>query len=289
VKNKPEGSASGDDADQEMRAGPLDPPLAAHAASPEILAARERADAEDIEASARHAVLIAAHVTTLRMVLDTLEADHQAIADQRDFDLVGDTRYAATWQLAGRCIGLARGVVALVEARYCAETLALARTLHECSRLLDAVSDREDGTELLQRWLDDERKGYVRPWEARAAEERADRRHRQVMLEAGAKPIEPSAHLSGEMYDHLSWTSHNRRRAVQDFVDVELHRMVRGPHPDARVVAVYANWVGLLVEETLLSVGYALARFAGGASYLRDRQIPLQHAIRAAREDSPLT
>jgi hypothetical protein len=42
-----------------------------------------------------------------------------------------------------------------------------------------------------------------------------------------------------------------------------------------------------VIEETLLSVGHSLSRFFS-TRYLRDRQIPLQDAIRAARRDAPL-
>lgn len=63
--------------------------------------------------------------------------------------------------------------------------------------------------------------------------------------------------------------------------------MIRGPHPDPVAVAWYVSYGGEVIEETLLSVGYALARFFG-ARYLRDRQMPLHESIHAMRKEAPL-
>ena len=225
------------------------------------------------------------------MILDTLEADHQAVADQLDFDLDGDTRYAAVWQLAGRCIGLGRAVVALLRATFCAETLVMARALHECTRLLEALEDVEDGDALLVKWLADNDQAYVRPVEARRAERRAEKRHREDMIASGAHPSgaseKSSADLSADLYDHLSWFGHNRRKATRDFVDIAGHTMVRGPHHDPVVVASYVAYAGEAIEEMLLAVGHALSRFIG-VNYLADRLFPLQNALRSARRDAPL-
>lgn len=228
----------------------------------------------------------------MRTVLRLLEEDHQDIADLTDIDLVGDTRYAAVWQLSGRAIGLGRGVVALLAQDFCAEVLALGRTLHECTRLIDAFEDPEDGEvggALLRRWLKDEGKDYIKPWEARAAECRGDQRHREAMLKDGFAPIPESSGLSFEMYDHLSRTAHNRRRPIQEDVDPVCRTMIRGPHPDLRVVAHYVSYGGNLIEEMLLTVGHAFPRFTGGREYMIRRLFPLQNAFRDARSAAPLT
>ncbi len=281
-----EGEDRGDDAEA-PDAWSLMPRLERRTLSCAVRQARDVAADAERDAAAL-APNIAAHLTTLSMVLDTLAAHHQAVADQFDFDLMGNTRYAAAWQLAGRSIGLGQAVVALLRARFCAETLVLARALHECTRLLDALGDPEDGDELLRRWLEDDDKRYVRPWEAREAERRAAERLRIKMETAGATPIKGTVDLSRDLYHHLSWFGHNRRRAVQDFVSEPQRTMIRGPHPDTRVVAVYIAWGGQVIEEVLLSVGESLARF-WGTRYLRDHQIPLQQAIKAVRHDSPLS
>lgn len=267
------------------------PPLAARELPAKVVAARAAKNSPAAEEVQRIGASLDTHLTTFTFVLDTLEADHQVVADQLDFELDGDTRYAAVWQLAGRCIGLGRAVVVLLRASFCAETLVVARTLHECTRLLEALEDVEDGDALLVRWLADNDRAYVRPAEARLAERRAEKRHREDMIAGGLHPSgtsdKSSADLSADLYDHLSWFGHNRRKATRGFVDVARHTMVRGPHRDPVVVASYVAYGGQAIEEMLLSVGYALSRFIG-LNYLADRVFPLQDALRRARRDAPL-
>jgi hypothetical protein len=62
------------------------------------------------------------------MAFDTLEEFHQRIADTTNLDLVGDTRPSAVWQVAGRCISLARAGVVLLRAGFTAEAVVLTRT-----------------------------------------------------------------------------------------------------------------------------------------------------------------
>jgi hypothetical protein len=250
--------------------------------------ARQRAVAErrqSLDAS-RLQPYIDGHLLTYSTALDQLERDHQGLADQTDFAMTGDTRYAASWQLAGRCIGLARAVIYLLRGGFCAEAVALQRTLHECARLLEAVSDSAED-ELTCKWLDDVGSDYVSAKEARMAEERADQRRAEQMREAGDKPIGGTAHLSRDMYDKLSWSGHNRRRATQEFVVEALRTMSRGPHPDAVVRGAYVRWGGDVIEEAVLSIGEAMIRWHGPSYFLRRIQ-PLQESFRAIRQEMPL-
>jgi hypothetical protein len=57
--------------------------------------------------------LIEGHLAVYGVALDQLERAHQRIADITDLDLSGETRPAAVWQVAGRCIGFARAVLVL--------------------------------------------------------------------------------------------------------------------------------------------------------------------------------
>jgi hypothetical protein len=245
-------------------------------------ALRDAANAERLRAS------IDAHLDTCDAVLDEMASDHQAIADQVDFALDGDTRYAVVWQIAGRSIGFSRGFVALLRAGFTAEAWALGRTLHECNRLVDAFEDPDDGDALVARWLADTEKGHVRPRDARDAERRADQRHHDAMVKAGYPPVGPTAPLTSVLYRELSQTAHHRRRAVQSFVDGDLHTMIRGPHPDWRVRAAYVRTGSDLVEESVLAVGHALGRFTGSTAYLVERLMPLQERLHAVRASATL-
>ncbi len=114
------------------------------------------------------------------MAIDAVGRLHSLIADRTDLDLEGDSRQAAAWVIAGRCIGLARAMLSLLRDGYAAEAIPTARGLHEATRLLDAVADDEE-VELLGRWLADD--DWVRPRETRAARERMRDRLEQSVHE----------------------------------------------------------------------------------------------------------
>ena len=84
---------------------------------------------------------IEGHLKVYGIALDGLTQAHTGIPDETDLDLAGDTRAAAVWIVAGRCIGYARAVLTLVGAGYGGESAAQMRALHEANRLLSALAD----------------------------------------------------------------------------------------------------------------------------------------------------
>jgi hypothetical protein len=151
-----------------------------------------------------------AHIHAHRLALDFLADTHQWVADTYDFDLVGDTRPAAMWQMSGRCLGIGRLILDSLQLGYTAEVLHLGRAVHESNRLL-ATFHMQGEDALLRRWLRDE---YVRPAEAREAEERFDKLLADAMREKGIEgdPVKAREGLSGVMYGHLSEAAHHRRK-----------------------------------------------------------------------------
>ena len=123
--------------------------------SAQVLRSREEQAARDEGARARWEEAIETHIAVHRMALDFLDETHQWIADTYNFDLIGDSRPAAMWQMTGRCIGIARLICDALALGYTAEVLHLARALHEADRLADIFALPE-GTDLLRKWLADE-------------------------------------------------------------------------------------------------------------------------------------
>jgi len=214
---------------------------------PSYTVRRNRAihDAENEACRKRFEQPIKAHVEAHQIALDWLSAEHQRLADERDFNLVGDTRAAATWQLSGRCIGLARLILDTLTLGYAAEVLHLARALHEADRLLEAVYDpAEDG--ILRRWLAD--KENVKPADARQAQQRANER-------LAAPSIERSATLTKSLYNQFSAATHHRRQYVQDAVSPALRTMTIGANAPWIRQAITTAVMVSVVEEAVMAIG----------------------------------
>ena len=226
------------------------------------------------------------HLTAYHAALDDLERWHQAVADQTDLDLTGDTQWAAIWQVAGRCIGYARSLLILARAGHADEALPLARALHECDRLLEALADPGE-QELVRRWLEDHDDRYVRPREARAAVERIEQRINEEMRDTGAEPLPTTITLTRELYHRMSVVALNRREATQSVVSEPLRTMSRGKHRSVfgRVAAV--RMLGNVVEEAVTSVGDGLAQIYGSAFY-RETVQPMIRSFEAIRREMPL-
>lgn len=246
------------------------------------------------------------HLHVYGLVLDGIDHVHREIAEKSDLDLQGDSRQAAVWLVAGRCIGYMRATLALLAAGFGAESGALMRSVHEATRLLDALAD-QDEPNLLRRWLADE---WVRPKETRQARERMLTRLRAHMnaekadaeavghaeraaeIAAGLELewMRPGDHLKSatlEIYDLLSRIGHTRRSGIRDAVAVELREMSTGPHPDAVVRAGYVEYAGHLVEEVVRSVGDMLGRFYG-PGWFGDQVAPLIDSMAKVRDAAPL-
>ena len=243
----------------------------------ETQAATDERDRERFEAA------VEANITAHRLALDTLERAHQRLADELDFDLTGDTRLAAVWQLAGRCIGIARLMLDAFELGYTAEVLHLARALHEADRLIEifTVPEEED---LLRRWLAGE---WVRPGEVRAAEERFEQRLEEAMCAAGLPPLRRTNELTRTVYSEHSEAAHHRRRWTQDAVISPLRTMIRGRTTHWLRRAGTTAALLPVVEECVMAIGSGLAVFYGPDWY--ERQVkPLLESFAAVGEAQPL-
>ena len=173
---------------------------------------------------------ISGHVATYGMAIRTVEQLHESIAERTDIDLIGDTRWAAVWQLAGRAIGFAQALLILANAGVGDDALPTARAMHEAVRLLEGVTNRHD-RQLVTRWLADDDDRYVRPREARAAVEAGEALVREMMIAAGEEPVANTRHLSDELYHRMSLVAHNRRRVLELVISPSLRRMARARTP----------------------------------------------------------
>lgn len=193
------------------------------------------------------------------MALDAISVAHQALADEYDFDLVGNTRAAATWQMTGRCIGLARAILDMLVLGYTSEAVHLGRALHEAARLLDAIGD-PDEPQLLKRWLDGKR---VSPSEVRKAEQRFEDRLATIMVSDGDRELPRTETPTRKVYAELSEAAHHLRRWVQDAVAPELRTMARGQDTAWLRRAATTSVLLMMVGEGIDSTGGAVERFRG--------------------------
>jgi hypothetical protein len=251
-----------------------------------VLRNREAQAARDEVDRVRWQNAIEANIAAHRLALDFLDTTHQWIADTYDFDLVGDSRQAATWQMCGRCIGIARLVCDALAAGYTAEVLHLARALHEAARLA-GIFTQQEGTELLRRWLADEGDEWVRPGQVRAARERFAERLAEVAREAGGPELGIPAGLERQIYGDQSQAAHHRRKWTQDAVFPEQRTMRRGPTTDwARRAATTASML-VVVEEAVMAVGDALGEFMPPGWYI-EHVVPFLQTFEALRVARPL-
>ena len=223
-----------------------------------------------------------AHLVTYRELLDTLDGWHTRWVEETTLNPVGTDRIAACWQMAGRCIGLARALVDLAALGYCAELAPLVRSLHEANRLLIAFAEPE-GSNALRRWLAGKQ---VRAGEIREAIEQAEIARAQLVTDV---ELAPTVELSRRMHGRLSQADHHDRAWVQDAVIADERRMATGPHPDAARRAAYVGWAGTLVEETVSDVGVTLGALLQGEGFYMAHVKPLLQALEAVRKEFPLT
>jgi hypothetical protein len=241
----------------------LNPRVAARKLPARIARNRLEQAGRDAADRARFEQPIAAHLAARRIALDALAAAHQALADGCDLGLTSDTRPAAVWQMSGRCLGIARALVSLVEQGFTAEVLHLGRALHEATRLLSALGDPEED-DLLRTWLAGE---YVSPGTVRGAEERYEQRLAAAMAAEGRSELPRTGPVTKKIYTKMSEAGHHQRPAVEGDVAPMLRTMVRGPDPTWERRAAAASVMLSVVGEAIDSVGDALALFYGRAWY----------------------
>jgi hypothetical protein len=261
----------------------LNPRVTTRKLPPRIARNRVEQAARDAADRARLEQPIAAHLTARRLALDALTESHQALADGCDLDLTGNTRPAAVWQMSGRCLGIARALVSLVEQGFTAEVLYLGRALHEATRLLSALGDRQEDA-LLRKWLAGE---YVSPGAVRAAEERYEQRLAVAMAAEGKQELPRTGPVTKRIYTKMSEAGHHQRPAVEGEVASALRTMVRGPDPTWERQAAAASVMLSIVGEVIDSVGDALALFHGRAWY-DQHVVPFWTSFEALAREQPL-
>lgn len=254
---------------------------------------------------------IEAHLSAASGALDAMEGVHRFIADRTDLDLETDSRQLAVWLLSGRLTALARAAVALLHAGYGTEVAPTLRVMHETSRVLHAIVDRQE-KDLLQRWLDDDNQRHVRPKHARAALGRIRLRTVGTMEELKQKATEAGygelvaeleeasasvagdeddpdylAHLSLGVYDGLSRVAHARRSGMIDSLSVRGRDFVTGPHPDPRMRGPWVEQTGVTIEEALLAIGDGLD-LAFWPGYFTQQILPLIQELAKVRAAHPL-
>jgi hypothetical protein len=261
----------------------LSPPVTARRLPPRIVRNRSLQAGRDGADRERFEHVIDAHAAARRKALDALADWHQALADESDLDLVGDTRPAAVWQMMGRCIGIARAMLDLLALGYAAEVLHLGRALHEATRLLSALGDDEEDS-LLRKWLAGK---YVSPADVRKAEQRYEERLAAKMVAEGETELPRTETLTREIHKRLSEAVHHQRPAVHGEVSLQLRIMRRGPDPVWERRAADAPVILMLVGETIDSVGGALEHFHGPPWYAENVK-PYLAAFETLAREQPL-
>ena len=252
----------------------------------DVLRNRERQAAQNELDRARWERAIEANLAPQRLALDHLAETHQWIADTLDFDLIGDTRQAATWQMAGRCIGIARLMCDALALGYTSEVLHLARALHEADGLL-GIFPVEEGAELLRIWLADEGEEWPRPGWVRAASERFTQRLAEMARAAGGPELAVPEGLQRGIYGDQSQAAHHRRKWTQNAVSPPLRTMLRGSTDVWARRAVTTAAMLPVVEEAVLFVGDALAQFMAPGWY-GEHVVPFVQTFDAVRTAQPL-
>jgi hypothetical protein len=226
---------------------------------------------------------ISAHITARRSAFDALAGAHQAVAEAYDLDLTGDTRPAATWQMTGRCIGIARAILDLLALGYTAEVIHLGRSLHEATRLLGAIGDPFESP-LLRQWLAGKR---ILPSEARKAEQRFEERHATATATAEKSELGRTGTLTKRLYGELSKGAHHERPAVQEAVAPQLRTMIRGPDHAWQRRAIATSLMMSVLGEAFDWVSTELDRFYGASWYEKNVK-PYWARFAALAQEHPL-
>lgn len=278
--------ANGDDgARNEPPAQPaaFEPPINAEELSAAAHGARLAHDRQVAAAEELLGPRIAGHLQACELAIDELVDAHRQLVEQTDIDLEAETRWVAIWELAGRCLSVARALIAQLRDAYAAETVGTMRVLHEAANLLVVAADVEE-ERLTRRWLAGE---HVPQREARSHIHAAQERIVEQARERGVEIEGDVAELTRELYGILSQGAHNDRPGFADSVFRTGRVFSYGPHPNPLVRAAYVDYASELIEQIVMEVGDALAVIYGGDWY-RETVRPLVTALHAVRDDQPI-
>lgn len=274
---------------------------------PNVDARREQAERLNAKLEEVIAPRIKAHLDAADAAMNACAGIVDYISDRTDLSLDRDSRQVAVFLLIGRLTGLGRATIALLRQGFCAEVVPTIRVMHETSRVLHTVADRNE-SEMLERWLADD---WVKPWEARKASDRLRQRSaagladmkaqaeamgREDLAQQFAELMETAiqgeddlklSEQSRNIYAVLSQIGHSRRSGITDALSVPLRRLTTGPHPDPRIRGEYVMYGSLIIEEALLSIGDGISTaFWLGMFTLSIK--PLVDTLGTVREAHPL-
>jgi hypothetical protein len=146
----------------------LEPPILASALSPRVATLRHVADAQAAHYDAELQPRIDRHIAVYQEAVDVLIAAHRALADDTDIELGAATRWAATWEMSGRCLAISNVLLHDLRGGFASEGIGTLRALHEASQLLSALAFHLE-EDVVRRWLAGD---YIRPREARDVQHR---------------------------------------------------------------------------------------------------------------------
>jgi hypothetical protein len=262
----------------------LEPPIHGRQLPNDVAALREIADARAAELDAAIQPLVERHIAVYQTAVDALIETHRALADETDLEMAAHTRWAAIWEMSGRCLAISNVLLHDLRGGFASEAIGTLRALHEASQLLSALSFHEE-EELVRRWLAGD---YIRPREAREVQGRKQALALERMQEAGVEPEGGDVvELGRELYGLLSEGSHHQRSAMSESLSSPLRRFSYGPHPDARNRASQVEYSGHLLEEVIMIVGDAFADLLGRNYYVNSVQ-PLIASLEQVRGDAPI-
>jgi hypothetical protein len=262
-----------------MAMGDIEPELQRRQLPGDVARLREAARAEQAMMDAIFRPAIEAHLEVYERVIGSLITTHRAIADDTDLEIRGDTRWSAIWELAGRCLAIARVVLHDLRGGFASEAAGSLRALHEAVQLLSALAFHEE-EDAVRRWLAGE---YVPPRDAREIQGRQQALALERMREAGIEPEGGDVvQLGRDIYSSMSEMAHHQRGGFLESISEELREFAYGPHPDARTRGSHVDFAGELLEEVLLVVGDAFADILD-REYYREIVPPLQAELERIR------
>src|ERR1041384_701764 len=84
----------------------LEPPISGRQLPNDVAALREIADARAAELDAAIQPLVERHIAVYQSAVDALIETHRALADETDLEMAAHTRWAAIWEMSGRCLAI---------------------------------------------------------------------------------------------------------------------------------------------------------------------------------------
>jgi hypothetical protein len=245
-------------------------------------------DEDRVAAAENRAIIkpnVDAHLELHQDAILYLKSVHAEVPDEFDFDLVGDTRYAAIWQMTGQCLGIASLIIDGLALGYTSAMIPLARALHEADRLAEAFA-MEEGENLLRRWL---RGKKVNPSEVRKVEQQFDESQGEHLRRMGVseKYINVRADLSRAGYGTLSDLAHHSREGTEHDVSARARQMIVGPSDAWIRRGSFADQMFAQLEECVLAVSWALDCFTPDGWY-EEKILPFTVNAMGLRESSPL-